>query len=44
MIKLTLKTLVNYVHIREHGLNDRFMLSMLAGQDLPDEKDGQPYL
>ena len=44
MFKLTLKTLVNYVHIHEHGLNDGFMLSMLAGQDLPDGTDDQPYL
>ena len=43
MFKLTLKTLVNYVHIHEHGLNGRFMLSMLAGQDLPDGTEGQPY-
>ena len=43
MMKLTLKTLVNYVHIHEHDLNDGFMLSMLAGQNLPDETDGLPY-
>ena len=43
MVKLTLKTLVNYVHIHEHGLNDGFMLSMLAVQDLLDGTDDQPY-